>query len=145
MSAAAIIRLAVPPTRSAQAPPALGDAVSRPKAKQSGQGSTIRRAGLAQKSSSRRNGALGFASSISVLMSYRKMTVVHSNSEAHKPLYKKVTGRCYCGAIEWQLNGKVNFTSTCHCTDCQAISGSSYGQTALMIYDRASSMAVGIL
>lgn len=55
---------------------------------------------------------------------------------AEKPNYKAITGRCYCGAIEWHLMGKVNFTSTCHCDDCKTISGSAYGQTALMIYDR---------
>ena len=68
---------------------------------------------------------------------YLTMTIVCPVG-LQKPNYKSIVGRCYCGAIEWQLVGKVNFTSTCHCTDCQAISGSAYGETALMIYDRKS-------
>jgi hypothetical protein len=46
-----------------------------------------------------------------------------------------IQGRCYCGAIEWKVVGKVNFTSVCHCKDCQTIGGSGFGSTSLMIYD----------
>ena len=31
--------------------------------------------------------------------------------------------------------GKVDFTSACHCKDCQTIGGSGFGSTSLMIYD----------
>ena len=44
-------------------------------------------------------------------------------------------GVCYCGAIEWKVVGQVDFTSNCHCKDCQTVSGSAYGTTSLMIYD----------
>ena len=44
-------------------------------------------------------------------------------------------GRCYCGAISWSTTGKVDFTSMCHCKDCQTVSGSAFGTTSLMIYD----------
>jgi hypothetical protein len=46
-----------------------------------------------------------------------------------------ITGKCYCGEIEWTLTGKIDFTSNCHCKDCQTVSGSAYGTTSLMVYD----------
>ena len=49
--------------------------------------------------------------------------------------YKPITGHCYCGAIEWQLVGKVAFTANCHCKTCQCLAGSAYGSTSLMVYD----------
>lgn len=48
----------------------------------------------------------------------------------------KYQGRCYCGAILWSTTGKVDFTSMCHCKDCQTVAGSAFGTTSLMIYDR---------
>ena len=33
------------------------------------------------------------------------------------------TGRCYCGAIEFQLEGEPKDTALCHCRDCQLSSG----------------------
>ena len=45
-------------------------------------------------------------------------------------------GRCYCGEISWLTTGKVDFTSLCHCKDCQTVAGSAFGSTSLMIYDR---------
>ena len=49
--------------------------------------------------------------------------------------YKPIRGKCLCGAIEWNLVGKVDFTANCHCTDCQTLAGSAYGSTSLMVYD----------
>ncbi|KAK5024214.1 hypothetical protein LTR13_010997 [Exophiala sideris] len=46
-----------------------------------------------------------------------------------------INGKCYCGAIHWHVVGAVDFTSVCHCRDCQCISGSAYGSTSLVIYD----------
>ena len=33
------------------------------------------------------------------------------------------SGRCQCGAIEFQLEGEPGLVSLCHCTDCRRSSG----------------------
>ena len=33
------------------------------------------------------------------------------------------SGRCYCGAITFQLEGEPKDTALCHCRDCQLSSG----------------------
>jgi hypothetical protein len=38
----------------------------------------------------------------------------------------KVDGRCHCGAITYEAEVDPETTSICHCTDCQALSGSAY-------------------
>jgi hypothetical protein len=35
-----------------------------------------------------------------------------------------LTGRCLCGAVEYQSPGPALFASVCHCRDCQRASGS---------------------
>lgn len=32
-------------------------------------------------------------------------------------------GRCHCGAIHYELSGRANSVSICHCTDCQRSAG----------------------
>lgn len=34
------------------------------------------------------------------------------------------TGRCLCGAVQYQSAGPVLFSAICHCRDCQRASGS---------------------
>ena len=33
------------------------------------------------------------------------------------------TGRCHCGAIHYQLEGRPNDVSVCHCADCRRNAG----------------------
>jgi hypothetical protein len=35
-----------------------------------------------------------------------------------------LTGRCLCGAVQYQSAGPVLFSAICHCRDCQRASGS---------------------
>ena len=34
-----------------------------------------------------------------------------------------VTGRCFCGAIEYRVTGQPVASGACHCRDCQYVSG----------------------
>ena len=34
-----------------------------------------------------------------------------------------LTGRCYCGALEYEATGAPLFKAQCHCRECQYISG----------------------
>jgi len=38
----------------------------------------------------------------------------------------KVDGQCHCGAIAFEAEVDPSAVSLCHCTDCQAISGSAF-------------------
>jgi hypothetical protein len=38
----------------------------------------------------------------------------------------KIDGRCHCGAITYEAEVDPDQVYVCHCTDCQAISGSPY-------------------
>ena len=38
----------------------------------------------------------------------------------------KVTGGCHCGAITYEAVVDPDRVSICHCTDCQALTGSAY-------------------
>jgi hypothetical protein len=38
----------------------------------------------------------------------------------------KVDGRCHCGAITYEAEVDPEETIICHCTDCQALTGSAY-------------------
>lgn len=35
-----------------------------------------------------------------------------------------LTGRCLCGAVQYQSSGPILFSAICHCRDCQRASGS---------------------
>jgi hypothetical protein len=37
----------------------------------------------------------------------------------------RVTGRCYCGEIAYEINGDPLVKAQCHCRECQYISGGS--------------------
>jgi len=41
----------------------------------------------------------------------------------------KVEGRCHCGAITYEAIVDPEKVSLCHCTDCQALSGSAFRVT----------------
>jgi len=55
------------------------------------------------------------------------------SSITQPPVSMAPHGRCYCGAIEWTITGKIDTTGNCHCTDCQRISGSAYGLTSFLV------------
>jgi hypothetical protein len=38
----------------------------------------------------------------------------------------KVDGRCHCGEITFEAEVDPNSLNTCHCTDCQTLSGSAF-------------------
>jgi hypothetical protein len=37
-----------------------------------------------------------------------------------------VTGHCHCGAVSYRGTADPEKVSLCHCTDCQALTGSAY-------------------
>ena len=45
---------------------------------------------------------------------------------------KKVTGRCACGSIRYQLLNKPMFVHCCHCDDCQRLTGSAFVLNAII-------------
>jgi len=46
----------------------------------------------------------------------------------------KVDGQCHCGRVRYVATVDPNNASVCHCTDCQAISGSAF-RTTLRVSD----------
>ena len=38
----------------------------------------------------------------------------------------KITGGCHCGAISYKAEVDPGAVSVCHCTDCQALTGSAF-------------------
>jgi len=38
----------------------------------------------------------------------------------------KVNGKCHCGAVEYEADVDPQRVTICHCTDCQALTGSAY-------------------
>jgi hypothetical protein len=44
----------------------------------------------------------------------------------------KLTGRCACGAVRYQLLAKPMFVQCCHCVDCQRSTGSAFVINALI-------------
>src|SRR5688572_26551537 len=37
-----------------------------------------------------------------------------------------ITGSCHCGAIQFEAEVDPTSTGICHCTDCQALSGTAF-------------------
>ena len=37
-----------------------------------------------------------------------------------------LTGGCQCGKIRYEITGAPQLVYTCHCTDCQRITGSAF-------------------
>ena len=35
----------------------------------------------------------------------------------------ELSGRCYCGDIQYEINGEVQASFQCHCRECQYITG----------------------
>lgn len=43
----------------------------------------------------------------------------------------RIDGGCHCGAITYEAEIDPEIISICHCTDCQALTGTAYRVTAL--------------
>ena len=43
----------------------------------------------------------------------------------------KIDGKCHCGHVGYEAEIDPDWVSICHCTDCQALTGSAYRVTAL--------------
>lgn len=41
----------------------------------------------------------------------------------------KLDGACHCGAIRFEAEGDADAVSICHCTDCQALTGTAFRVT----------------
>lgn len=37
-----------------------------------------------------------------------------------------LTGGCHCGAVRYEISAQPSLTYTCHCTDCQRITGTAF-------------------
>ena len=35
----------------------------------------------------------------------------------------ELSGRCYCGDIQYEINGELQASFQCHCRECQYITG----------------------
>ena len=44
----------------------------------------------------------------------------------------KLTGRCYCGDVHYEIEGEAQASLHCHCRECQYVSGGN--PAALMIF-----------
>ena len=49
--------------------------------------------------------------------------------------WMKIDGQCHCGNIRYEAEIDPARVSICHCTDCQALTGSAYRVTALTARD----------
>ena len=38
---------------------------------------------------------------------------------------KKITGRCLCSAVQYEVNDNFKYSGFCHCSDCRRFSGSA--------------------
>lgn len=43
----------------------------------------------------------------------------------------RIDGQCHCGAVTYQAEIDPERVSICHCTDCQALTGSPYRVTVI--------------
>ena len=37
-----------------------------------------------------------------------------------------IKGSCYCGAVRYELHGKLLMFTNCHCPDCRKMTGSTF-------------------
>ena len=42
-----------------------------------------------------------------------------------------LTGGCLCGAIRYQIDGRISFIWFCHCSKCRRVSGSAFQSAAV--------------
>ncbi len=51
---------------------------------------------------------------------------------------EKVTGKCHCGNISYELDGPKQFEFLCHCTDCRKINSGGHLSGAIFNKDLLS-------
>ena len=39
---------------------------------------------------------------------------------------RKLTGRCFCGAVTWKSSGSILWAAICHCIDCRRAASADY-------------------
>jgi hypothetical protein len=49
----------------------------------------------------------------------------------HREKAMKIDGQCHCGLVTYEAEIDPKQVSICHCTDCQALTGSPYRVTAI--------------
>ena len=42
----------------------------------------------------------------------------------------KITGSCFCGAVQYESEVEPKFSFNCHCRDCQKLTGNAYAPLA---------------
>ena len=45
----------------------------------------------------------------------------------------RVDGQCHCGRVSFEADIDPQAVSVCHCTDCQALTGSPYRVTVISV------------
>ncbi len=53
-----------------------------------------------------------------------------------------LTGGCHCGAVRYEISAAPIQTYTCHCTDCQRITGTAFS-LAIIVPERAFRLVKG--
>ena len=53
-----------------------------------------------------------------------------------------LTGGCLCGTLRYEIAEAPFLTYTCHCTDCQRLTGSAFS-IAIMVHERAFRLTAG--
>ncbi|HML09734.1 MAG TPA: GFA family protein [Stellaceae bacterium] len=53
-----------------------------------------------------------------------------------------LTGGCHCGTLRYEISGAPILTYTCHCTDCQRITGTAFS-LAIIVPDSAFRLVKG--
>jgi hypothetical protein len=48
----------------------------------------------------------------------------------------KINGSCHCGAIQYEAEVEPDTASICHCTDCQALTGTAFRVTVATPEDK---------
>lgn len=39
---------------------------------------------------------------------------------------RMLTGRCYCGAVEYSVPDDFRYAANCHCSNCRRVTGSAF-------------------
>src|SRR5438270_275639 len=51
--------------------------------------------------------------------------------DGRRPMKRPQTGGCHCGAIRYEITEAPALVYTCHCTDCQRLTGSAFSMAFL--------------
>ena len=69
---------------------------------------------------------------------FQLLSMISSETGAHFPdqaptrqRTMKIDGQCHCGMVSYEAEIDPELVSICHCTDCQALTGSPYRVTVI--------------